>query len=232
MFAVCASRTCCVCDEQSSGKPVTTSLTTESQVTLANGGDTLLARKLDGATRMQDSARSTSFSSMSPEEKTQEKQRLQELVKQFARDSLRGVECTLIDPVAARKHKGQYRLDGTLNYMHFARLSAEVAGQDCLDRQDGSGSSVIPIAAIGEISAFSDMLESEQKTIREFLQQDECRNVLLIKASSSGQVPLPADSGPVVNKAYVLLPDAAENDRFTTCMKILRLYCQTSALGS
>eukprot|EP00747_Dinoflagellata_sp_TGD_P028205 gnl/TRDRNA2_/TRDRNA2_133102_c0_seq2.p1 gnl/TRDRNA2_/TRDRNA2_133102_c0~~gnl/TRDRNA2_/TRDRNA2_133102_c0_seq2.p1 ORF type:complete len:220 (-),score=43.32 gnl/TRDRNA2_/TRDRNA2_133102_c0_seq2:225-884(-) len=219
MFAVCASRTCCVCDEQSSGKPVTTSLTTESQVTLANGGDTLLARKLDGATRMQDSARSTSFSSMSPEEKTQEKQRLQELVKQFARDSLRGVECTLIDPVAARKHKGQYRLDGTLNYMHFAR-------------QDGSGSSVIPIAAIGEISAFSDMLESEQKTIREFLQQDECRNVLLIKASSSGQVPLPADSGPVVNKAYVLLPDAAENDRFTTCMKILRLYCQTSALGS
>eukprot|EP00747_Dinoflagellata_sp_TGD_P188574 gnl/TRDRNA2_/TRDRNA2_47791_c1_seq1.p1 gnl/TRDRNA2_/TRDRNA2_47791_c1~~gnl/TRDRNA2_/TRDRNA2_47791_c1_seq1.p1 ORF type:complete len:167 (+),score=35.24 gnl/TRDRNA2_/TRDRNA2_47791_c1_seq1:36-503(+) len=155
---------------------------------------------------------------MSPEEKVQEKQRLQELVKQFARDSLPGVECTLVDPVAARKVKGQYRLDGSLNYMHFAR-------------HDGSASSVIPIAAIGEISAYSELPESDQKAISEVLQQDECRNLLLIKASHSSQASSSANGREVSDEAYVLLPNAAENDRFATCMKILRLYCQSS-LGS
>eukprot|EP00747_Dinoflagellata_sp_TGD_P164158 gnl/TRDRNA2_/TRDRNA2_183697_c0_seq1.p1 gnl/TRDRNA2_/TRDRNA2_183697_c0~~gnl/TRDRNA2_/TRDRNA2_183697_c0_seq1.p1 ORF type:complete len:226 (-),score=40.21 gnl/TRDRNA2_/TRDRNA2_183697_c0_seq1:24-701(-) len=216
MFAVCAEKTCCECDKQASCKPMAASWIGESQVTLANGGDTLLARKLEGTPKAQDSARSASVSSMSPKESTPEKQRLQEQVKQFARESLSGVECMLFDPVCARKSMGHYRLDGTLKYMHFVR-------------HDGSACSAIPIAQIGKISAYTELPEIDQKAISEVLQQDECRCLLLIKASSESKAPPSDNGGTVGGEAYILLPDAVETERFASCMKILRMYCQTNA---
>merc|ERR1719272_1055857 len=123
--------TCCVCDpsaknsslegpvepgrpeQQVNPKAMVPAVRAADHYT-GNETDAGLIAKVEGH-----SARSAVSSSLSPEDKVKEKMRLQELVKQFARDAVRGVKCTLLDRGTGEKFEAEYCLDKSLSEMGF-----------------------------------------------------------------------------------------------------------------
>jgi len=55
--------------------------------------------------------------SLSPEEKEQEKARLQQLVNTFAKKAVRGCPCTYISTVSKERLETQYRIDKSLEFL-------------------------------------------------------------------------------------------------------------------
>jgi hypothetical protein len=142
---------------------------------------------------------------MSPADKALEKDRLQNLVKSFARTALLGATCTLLD-VAAQSHvAASYTLDRQLQRLHFANV-------------DGGPSVAcdVPMSEIDEMLAYRDLSQEAQKVLNLFLTDQECRCHLLLRANIESKL----------QEVQLLFEDAASKDEFMTCVKILRLYCQ------
>eukprot|EP00747_Dinoflagellata_sp_TGD_P168463 gnl/TRDRNA2_/TRDRNA2_194896_c0_seq1.p1 gnl/TRDRNA2_/TRDRNA2_194896_c0~~gnl/TRDRNA2_/TRDRNA2_194896_c0_seq1.p1 ORF type:complete len:215 (-),score=48.34 gnl/TRDRNA2_/TRDRNA2_194896_c0_seq1:108-752(-) len=210
MFDVCANK-CCAEDKPSSGVSGMTGVV-DSQVVLSNGGDQLMMGAKDvAAQEVNDAASVASISSrsMSPEEKAREKARLQDLVKQFVRTSMGGVDCTLVDSASQSTCAGKYRIDATLAYMRF-------------ERSNGTVIALLAIGSIAEVCVWSELSAGDKAYAVKVMSQDELRNALLIRGTGVG--------GPegVDSEIFMSAPSGAERDRIATCMKILRLYGQTN----
>merc|ERR1719316_178828 len=58
--------------------------------------------------------------SMSPEEKEQEKARLQALVKLFVQEAMQGMDCIIVDPKTGNRNQSRYVLDKSLGEIKFS----------------------------------------------------------------------------------------------------------------
>lgn len=149
--------------------------------------------------------RSVASSSLSPEEKAQEKQRLQELVKNFARDAVNGVGCTMLNRQDGSKFEGQYSLDKSLSELSFKCDSVKFAV-------------TIYLANIQEILRWEDLLKGDQSDIVSMLGEELAPTVILIKGADP--------TAPQAGDVCIVMPDEMKRECFVTCLKILRLYCQ------
>jgi len=176
----------------------------EPMMALKTVGDDDAAGKADGSTRSE--------SSQTSEQKAEDKARLQQLVKQFARDSLRGVPCKFVDLSKREVTSAVYKLDGNLNWISF---------------QSGNGSSTFAVISVGQIehvNRWEEVLDIDKSFMEEPLKQEDRNCVLQVRATVATQM----NGQPSDTAATVVMEDDMQKERFITCLKILRLYCQTN----
>mmetsp|Transcript_86877 Transcript_86877/g.194664 ORF Transcript_86877/g.194664 Transcript_86877/m.194664 type:complete len:204 (+) Transcript_86877:130-741(+) len=144
---------------------------------------------------------------MSPDEKLQEKARLQELVRGFARRAVRGINCQLVDVATGRASPAAYELDRQLRVLRVTPKDPSLpvqAGRIALIR-DAYGAeapeSWVPPAARAALS-------EEQRARMALLSFEDAPMVCLLESSP------------------------AEKERLVTCMKILRVYAQTDGAST
>lgn len=157
----------------------------------------------DGGASAVDSA----DASYSPEEKAEEKARLQELVKSFAKRAVQGIRCTAVDVNTGECVAAKYSVDRKLQ-----QLILSVIGQS---------DEVCYLAQIAEIYRIDDGDEFLPKPILSRLSQADQERMLYIV------------HGPQQEKQLCILEnDIDDRERFVTCVKILRLYSQQNTPGS
>lgn len=139
-------------------------------------------------------------SQLSEEQKQLEKDRLQEMVKSFAKQALQGLPCTYIDDVTGMKYETHYKLCKKLqNLMVLAPASASFSEVR------------VPIAQVEEIFVVKDGTEPLPREVIASLDDDEKTRLLMV-CFPGGRI-------------CILDTSMQARDTFLTCMRILRLYC-------
>ncbi|KAL8272411.1 hypothetical protein Esti_003701 [Eimeria stiedai] len=151
---------------------------------------------------------------MTTEQKQREKERLQALVKAFAKSAVVGAACEFVDVGARRRIPGVYYLDKSLTHFKITFSS--------------SIEHFFPLKALHEVYSYSALLSSPATA---YLARDpgiECldtsareRLVMLEYAEPSKHQ---------LNRLFLLESGGAEGrDRFVTCLKVLGLYAKSDS---
>jgi len=143
-----------------------------------------------------------SIPTLTPEEKQREKDRLQELVKSFAKRALQGIPCTFVDSSTGQCHDTVYKVGKKLETLIISppsgtsipEIACSIATIDEIyGYKEGGGEVEFPPAVISALS-------SEQSQ----------RALMVCHASGS----------------FCFLESSTDSrESFLTCMRILRLYC-------
>lgn len=128
-------------------------------------------------------------------------QKVQQLVKEFAKCAVRGIPCELIDGKTGDKYPATYFIDQFLQRLTLAPDA--VGGPQC-------------VAAIAQIRDMHDYGANFPEVVRSSLSGEIKDRVLMIVFSD--------DTPP----AFVVEASSVDRDRFMMCVKILRLYARTS----
>jgi len=147
-----------------------------------------------------------SQSSLTPEEKAAEKARLQELVKNFAKNAVQGMPSQLMDEGGGLV-QAKYQIDKHLKKMTICQIP-----------EGGGMQHVVPLSGISEIYRIEDG-EGLFPTAALNLQSQDIERVLMVMYTDDyGQA----------HQFCFFEASAVDKERFLTCMKILRLYSQTN----
>lgn len=143
---------------------------------------------------------------LTQDEKDREKRRLQELVKKFTKDAVKGVACQLVQLEDGLKREAMYGIDRSLQ--HFT-----------LEEHETGRHLKWPIANIVDVyrSEESDLVRSRKETSLTGLSRDDLGRCVLLEY----------DTGRVgEQREFTLLLEGSvrQKERFFTCMKILKLY--------
>lgn len=150
-----------------------------------------------------------SQSSLTPEEKAAEKARLQDLVKTFAKNAVQGVACQLLEEQTGRMVAAKYNIDKQLKKMTVKSTEEGVSLQH-----------VVPLACIQEIYRIEDGEGSFPKTAQNVNPPDLDRILMCLYT--------PDERTQQSQRLCFFEASPMDKERFLTCMKILRLYSQTS----
>jgi len=148
----------------------------------------------------------TEVSTLSPEEKTKEKMRLQELVQQFSRDVAIGVDCKVLLLSDRQRTQAKYKLDdASLSSLTFLK-------------PDGSTVALFSVVHL-DILQLEECKPEVKSAIESVLAKEELNCSLHLEDHQS-----PDGAG---NEVTVVMEDVVKMWTFSTYIKILRLYCQT-----
>ena len=179
---------------------------------VGQSGNTALAlvtaEQPDGQESPISSARSDA--DLTREEKEREKLRLQELVKKFTKDAVKGVACQKIELEDGLKRNATYALDRGLQTFS-------------LEESETGEHRKWPIANIVDVyrSEESELVRSRKETSLTGLSREDLSRCVLLEYDN-GRVGDPRE--------YILLLEGSvrQKERFFTCMKVLRLYSMAS----
>lgn len=149
---------------------------------------------------------------MTAEQKQREKERLQALVKVFAKAALVGAPCQFVDVGTRRQIPGRYFLDKTLT-------NFKIVFPDNVEHS-------FPLKALHEVYSHSSLLASEATAS---LAREPGIESLDASAKSSLVMLEYLDStGYHLNRLFLSESGGPEGrDRFITCMKVLGLYAKS-----
>lgn len=181
-------------------------------------------------------------------DEAREKLRVREFVKVFAKDALSGVACKLFDMNAQECASAVYKLDEKLSLLTFEGDEDVVRGEVL---------AVLPLAQMEQIASFAEIGVPERKILEQRLSSDERGSMILLRApevvaspkyvaisrgpgedASREQRILSGEDegllggatygGEPASEAYILMNSLAQKEHFATCIKILRVYSQTT----
>mmetsp|Transcript_105126 Transcript_105126/g.307223 ORF Transcript_105126/g.307223 Transcript_105126/m.307223 type:complete len:181 (-) Transcript_105126:182-724(-) len=139
---------------------------------------------------------------MSPNEKLQEKARLQELVKGFAKRAVHGISCHFVDVATGRVVPATFEVDRQLKRLRVVPKDPDMPV--CSNS----------INRIREVFSIEAGESTVPPAVRGALVDEQRRRLVLI---SFEDMPM----------LCVLEASVEDRDRLVTCMKILRLYAHT-----
>ncbi|CEM32724.1 unnamed protein product [Vitrella brassicaformis CCMP3155] len=145
------------------------------------------------------SARSTTSraSSLTPEEKEREKARLQKLVKDFAKEAVAGMKCTLLNP-----HTGEK----TPQHLYMDRYLSKLKLNPSMDGDEESAVEYL-MRDIGSIFKGADVYKKVSS-----LPEDVALHTVGLEVDKEG-----------ATRLYFWFKDTYSRDKFYTCLKILRM---------
>ncbi|CEL95780.1 unnamed protein product [Vitrella brassicaformis CCMP3155] len=147
--------------------------------------------------RVQDAGGgSRTAASMTPAEKAQEKARLQTLVKQFAKDAVKGIDVSVIDPTDGSTADNVFLMDGYLK-------SFQLRGEDGKKTDSCAVTDVVSVWKNQQVAEKLPSLSAETTTSR-------CVGLQLGEGDNQREV-------------FLFFDSEYNRDVFYTCIKILRL---------
>lgn len=172
----------------------------EEKSTIHNPSGGRVASKPEEFTSLLNSTRAHQLSDvtiMSPTEKMQEKARLQELVKGFAKRAVHGVSCHVVDVATGRVYPAAYEIDRQLQRLRVVPKDPDV--------------SIRSSSISGIRDSFSIEAGDVPPAVRSALVEEQRKRLVLISFYDAPMLCL-------------LEASVAERERFVTCLKILRLF--------
>ncbi|OEH74922.1 uncharacterized protein LOC34617955 [Cyclospora cayetanensis] len=151
---------------------------------------------------------------MTAEQKQKEKERLQALVKSFAKAAVGGAACSFLDLTTQRQIPGRYFLDKTLT--NFRLVFSESVQHS------------FPLKALHEVYSHSALLENKataslaKEPGLQSLESSVTDSLVMLEYVDSG--------GSHLNRLFLLEQGGPDGrDRFITCMKVLGLYAKSGS---
>lgn len=146
---------------------------------------------------------STRLADMSPEEKEAEKKRMQHMVREFAKEVVAGIELCAVDPQTGKRIKTKYVMDRYLTKFQLIPMSEEGSEGAIPIRE-------VEMANIASLYRSADIL---QRYPNFPLGAEEISDTLAIATNIPPNNP----------QIFFIFNGRREQDKFYTCLKILRL---------
>jgi len=143
---------------------------------------------------------------MTPEEKAEEKTRLQGLVKNFANKAVQGVRCSFVDADTGAVSPATYLVDKSLSQFTV--------------KSDGGRRESCRLSQIQDVHSIEFGNELLPADVLAKLDEDSKQSLVMVRHRCEGE------GG---GRLCVLESNATEKVKFHTCMRILRLYSQQSS---
>lgn len=143
---------------------------------------------------------------MTPEEKAEEKTRLQGLVKNFANKAVQGVRCSFVDADTGAVSPATYLVDKSLSQFTV--------------KSDGGRKESCRLSQIQDVHSIEFGNELLPADVLAKLDEESKQRLVMVRHRCEGEG---------AGRLCVLESTAAEKVKFHTCMRILRLYSQQSS---